>query len=82
VTWDFLEHWGHIKAPAAIVRYEDMLFPQYEETFTSIDKDTWKHLRKKVRANLRSGELAAESVVEHWRSIADGNVPFGLSVRD
>lgn len=82
VTWDFLEHWGSIKFPAAIVRYEDMLFPQYAEKFNSITPETWEHLQAKARENLaQPREHAHPAVAAHWQTVADGVVPFGYTVR-
>lgn len=81
VTWDFLEHWGHIEAPAAIIRYDDMLYPQSAEKFNTIGKETWEHLQAKAAEFLAEKTAAHPNVVAHWRKIADGVVPFGYTVR-
>lgn len=87
VTWDFLEHWGHIEGPAAITRYEDMLYPQSADKFSTISTETWEHLQKKARELITEksggvmGHTVHPTVAAHWQSIADGKVPFGYSVR-
>lgn len=82
VTWDFLEHWGHIEPPATITRYGDMLYPQNEERFRTISKDTWEHLQTEARKLIAERDGHAHPAVRaHWQTIADGTVPFGYSVR-
>lgn len=82
VTWDFLEHWGHIEAPAAIVRYEDMLYPQNSERFNTISAEAWAYLQKRAAEELaKKSESAHPAVTAHWQSVVAGTVPFGYTVR-
>ena len=65
--------------------YDDMLYPQYEDRFVkTIDADTWGKLREKaaklVEENKKSEFPACREVADHWKSIANGKVPFGYKV--
>ena len=78
------------KTGIRIVDYDEMLYPQYEDKFRSISRNTWKLLRK------RADELLAEhycsfinnqsrvhpSVLHHWTDISSGIVPFGYYISD
>lgn len=89
VNWDFLAYWGHVKSPARITEYQDLLYPQMAEKFTTISQETWDFIKQKAADNLaehvamRAGEApnAHPNVIAHWQSIIDGVVPFGLKVR-
>lgn len=68
-----------------LVNYNDMLYPQYEHRFgKTIDADTWGKLQEKaarlVGENKKSKFPACKGVADHWKSIADGKVPFGYTV--
>lgn len=68
-----------------LLNYDDMLYPQYEHRFgKTIDDDTWGRLQEKaaklVEENKKSEFPACREVAAHWKSIADGNVPFGYTV--
>ena len=83
VMWEFIRHWQNsgTHKPLRLVDYENMLYPQYDHAFEkTISPDTWKHLQRKARELLADRSSAASSVVNHWRSIADGTPPFGYRV--
>lgn len=78
-----------------LVNYNDMLYPQYDDRFEkTINPDTWKKLQEKAseqynkylseKARLENGDEnafpACEEVAAHWKSIVDGNVPFGYKI--
>lgn len=84
VFWEFVRAWGSPsigECGARIVNYDDLLFPQYADKFTSISADTLEAVRKAAEKNLaeRDGPLS-EAVIAHWQSIVDGHPPFGLNV--
>ena len=83
VMWGFIGHWiGKEDQPLRLLDYEQMLFPQYEETFTTISPSTWEWLQNEAQKHLTSIDpLTASRVEAHWRSIAVGVVPFGYMVR-
>lgn len=57
---------------------ESLSYPQYEHLYT-LSPEAWQRLQSLCRAKLQTGS-AADSVLAHWKSIADGTPPFGLEV--
>ena len=86
VTWEFLRGWNSSMigdCGARIQKFDDLLYPQYADRFTSISSDTWKNLQEKAADNLKTGNRNAHpDVLEHWASIAEGIVPFGLRISE
>lgn len=83
VMWQFVGQWLRIDAPLTFIDYTKLLYPQYEENFRTISPDTWQWAQEQVQAKLaelEAGELIAPRVLEHWKKIAEGVVPFGLKV--
>jgi hypothetical protein len=86
VFWEFVQRWDVFsKGPKRMMQYENMLYPQYEDKFQkTITPDTWKWLQgeaKKHLAEREDGVLPHIDVMNHWKAIADGQVPFGYEVR-
>lgn len=92
VMWHFIQKWMGIEGHIRLVKYEEMLYPQYEQTFEkSIPADTWAWLQDRAKDKLadwdrrqaEDPELVGSSVVrDHWQSIVEGKVPFGYVVKD
>jgi hypothetical protein len=81
VGWEMMEYLMGIEYPAKIVKFNDMLYPQYEEMFEKkIDAQTWEHLQKGAKKLLKVKDGAAPHVIEHWKSIVGGATPFGYTV--
>ena len=98
VQWEFLRHWM-MWSPNdmyRLVNHDDMLYPQMEYKFRTINKYTWEKLQEQAKKKLGEAAETAKlrdpsgfnpggahpEVLAHWQSIADGNVPFGFSVED
>lgn len=85
VMWRFIQSWMRLENSCglSIINYDDMLYPQYEDAFTkkTINKEIWKAMQKKATELWLEGS-GAEEVRDHWRSIMEGNVPFGYKVKD
>ena len=79
-----------------LLNYDYMLYPQYEDHVEkTIDLETWIKMQEKAsenyneylseKARLENGDEyafpASKKVAAHWRSIIDGNVPFGFKVK-
>ena len=83
ITWEIIRGWNGSMlgdCGAKIVKYENMLYPQYEQDFDKkISSGVWKNIKKQASENLalKGGN---ENVLAHWKSIADGVVPFGYEV--
>ena len=85
VMWDFIRDWQYSSNECGmrIVDYDNMLYPQYDYKFEkTISKDTFESLQKIAKRNLKGHEYASPAVVNHWKSIANGNVPFGYVIYD
>lgn len=85
VMWDFLRDWMYSgnKCGMKIVDYDEMLYPQYEYKYQkTMRRDIFDALQKTAKKNLEEREYVHPDVVKHWKSIVDGNVPFGYVVRD
>lgn len=85
VMRDFVRNWTYTSNTTGlrIVDYDMMLYPQYEDNFEKvIDEHTWEMLKKQAQKNLdESGDSAYPVVVNHWKSIVYGKVPFGYRVK-
>lgn len=82
VMWEFMKHWNGIEFPAWLRKGQDMLYPQYEEEFTTISKETWAWLQAEARKKLSADPKQPGRVADHWRAIVDGKVPFGYGVSE
>lgn len=84
VMWDFIRNWiktGN-KCGLRLIDYDDMLYPQYNDKFEKvISADTWAAIQKKAQEKLENGAACPE-VMDHWRKITEGIVPFGYRVVD
>jgi hypothetical protein len=83
IMWEFIRGWLDIKdKPMRLIRYEEMLYPQYDYHFDRcITQDTWKWLQKETSKLLSEKyKLANPLVLEHWKHISQGKVPFGYKV--
>lgn len=85
VMWDFIRDWQYSsnKCGMKIVDYDNMLYPQYDCKFEkTISVNTFEALQKAAKKNLEDCKHVHPTVINHWKSIVDGNVPFGYSIRD
>ena len=85
VMWDFVRQWAFEsnKCGLRIIDYDDMLYPQYYHKFDkTISSSTWEALQNRAKELLSENDFAAESVRKHWKTIANGVVPFGYKVKD
>jgi len=82
LMWEILQKQFHIEWPSALLRYEKMLFPQYENRFTSITPEVWQWMREQAAERLKNEPDAAASVKHHWTKITQGIVPFGYKIKD
>lgn len=86
VMWEMVRHLTMRDGPARILYFEDMLYPQYSEKFEpTIAKETHEWLIEQAKNKLAeaksSGTHIHEAVEAHWKSIADGKIPFNYSVK-
>jgi hypothetical protein len=82
LLWEVICAWDNDYDPQRLVKYNEMLYPQYEHKFTSISKDTFKWMQTEARKTLSTSEHMHPNVREHMESIVMGKVPFGYSLED
>lgn len=83
IMWQFIQKWMHKDGPLKMIEFNDMLYPQLDHRFDkTLSPETWKWLQEKAQENLGDVGHAHEDVVNHWRSIVDGQVPFGFVVTE
>ena len=85
VMWDFITGWSYTnnKTSLKIVDYDNMLYPQYGYKFEkTITPSVWSVLQKEAAKKLEECDHAHPDVIAHWKSIAEGKIPFGYSVRE
>ena len=85
--WDFIRDWEFPtnECGMKIVNYDNMLYPQYGYEFEkTIPQYTFESLQKTAKKNLEkyNDEYTSPSIIAHWKSIVDCNVPFGYVVRN
>lgn len=85
VMWGFVRHWNysHNKTGLRIVDFDNMLYPQYEYKFQkTISKEVWESLQEEAKNLLADADpyYTAADVFAHWKSIVNGEVPFGYTV--
>lgn len=83
VMWEFMRRWNRIECPARLVRYEEMLWPQYAYVFEkTISREVMDWLVAKAKEYLAdASERMVPEVRQHMESIASGTPPFGYTVR-
>ena len=82
IGWEFIKNWNGLTGPAKIIKFSDLLYPQYESRFNTISEDTWNWLKKEAVKELDNPGMMSDDVATHMRSIVNGVVPFGLKVVD
>lgn len=86
VMWDFIKQWLYRgnKTGMRLLNYDNLLFPQYAHNFEkTISPDVWEALQKEARLQIEKNLYYVHPDVKaHWESIANGNLPFGFTIRD
>ena len=87
VMWEVVKHinYSSNKIGLRIVDYDNMLYPQYKYKFEekTLSPDRFRKLQKEAEELLKNeSDHANPKVVEHWKSIVDGNVPFGYTIKE
>ena len=84
VMWDFIKGWTKTgnKTGLKLVDYDSMLYPQYQYKFEKlISQETWESIQKEAKRRIKEdGDHAHPLVVEHWKSIIEGVIPFGYKI--
>lgn len=70
------------RTPYRITFFEDFLYPQYERRHTRISKKTMDWLQGEARKKLAEDRGASYAVTAHWKSIDQGEIPFGFKLSE
>lgn len=82
LMWMYIEEFGTFgDCGLRIIDFENLLYTQCSDKFQTITEKTWANVQEKARKQLGSGTLAHPDVLVHWKSIVDGVVPFGLTIK-
>lgn len=85
VMWQFIRQTmkqGN-KTGMALVDYDNMLYPQYEDRFDKvISLRTFTNLQEEAKYLLRNRTDVHPEVRLHWESIVTGKVPFGYRIKE
>ena len=85
VMWDFIRNWTKTanKCGLKLVDYDDFLYPQYWYKYEkTISRDIWEGIQQEAKHRLETEGNVHPEVLNHWRKIAEGIVPFGYKVVD
>lgn len=87
VMWGFIQEWRHIKGPAKLIEYENMLYPGCTDFDNKISKEIHEWLIEEAKKRLQEAEISkderiAPSTKKYWEKIANGWAPFGLRIED
>jgi hypothetical protein len=85
VMWDFVREWMYKsnKTGLKIIDFDDMLYPQYQYKYEKTIPDyVWEAMQKEAASRMAEREGVHPDVYAHWKSIVDGNVPFGYVVKN
>jgi hypothetical protein len=83
IMWEFIKNWNYTdnKTSLKITDFDKMLYPQYANSFEkTLSSTTWEALRKEAEVLLEENKDASPIVIQHWKSIIDGNIPFGYKL--
>lgn len=69
------------KCGIKVLDYDNLLYPQLLEKFTTISKETWDSVVKQARINLKEKPYAADEVRRYWDYIARGKIPDGIRIK-
>lgn len=78
----FIKHCLNLKGHVDLIKYEDMLYPQYEYKFPdkTISPEVYEWLKQEA-SRLYGTKSGIPEVRDHWADIIGGKVPFGYKVR-
>lgn len=83
IMWEFVRSWIYTdnKTSLKITDFDKMLYPQYANSFEkTLSSTTWEALRKEAEVLLEENKGASPIVIKHWKSIVNGNIPFGYKL--
>lgn len=82
VFWELAREWLGLRGPARLLKFEDMLYPQYDYLFDrTLTTETFEWLKSEAKKKIESDDGRSHpEVLAHWKRIAAGEPPFGYRV--
>ena len=82
IMWNFIRHWmpEFAFSPLRILIYEDLLYPQFEKNFRTIDDSINVWIVDQAKRLLESQKASSPALKAHWQSIVDGTLPYHLEL--
>lgn len=85
VMWDYVRGWrfNDNKCGLRLIDYDEMLYPQHEYKFEKIiPLNIFEDLKIAAKEKIEEERPYAvhPDVLAHWKSIAEGNIPFGYKI--
>ena len=83
IMWEFITNWmsEYKDKPIRLTNFENMLYPQYEDKFKTISKETADWIRKEAQKKLSNQDMHPD-VLAHIKLVAEGHIPFGYSIAE
>lgn len=79
--WELARELNGVSGPAKLLRFDNMIYPQYAEDFAPVmSPETWEAIQKRAREGL-AHRFANRAVRAHMEAIVAGQVPFGWTVK-
>lgn len=82
VFWSFYQKWMSEDGPVRLLKFENLLYPQFDGQHQELPLETWEWLREKAKKLVVDRGNAHPDVLERWKSIAEGIVPPGWRLED
>ena len=84
IGWEMVSLFmGKTEGGRRMLNNNDLLFPQNADKFRTISTETAAWIKEEARLRIRSADkLVHPDVLAHWKRIAEGEIPFGLSVAE
>ena len=82
IMWEFIKQWMHYDGPMRLLQIKDMLYPQSEDKFNQLSKETAKWLKEEAQKELAKGHSMHPRVKAHMEQVAEGMIPFGYTVEE
>jgi hypothetical protein len=81
--WEMIEKFmGKMPMGGRLQNYNDLMYPQLSYRFNSITSETASKIKDGAISHLKEGGTAHPDVIAHWKKLAEGEIPFGLIVKE
>ena len=79
ILWEIIRIVWNLNCPAVLISFEEMLHPSFNPF--EIDQDMANWWISQARLKLEQNPDAPDYYKQHWKQIAEGNLPFPFKVK-